>query len=182
VTIKRIVLIPFWVQDILARNKMQLADCLNVAKLKPIMALNDLLAFAALQRHIVQLVGAPVIGDELYWIWAESVAANPELKKFLNESISVLSGDPTYNREIQSRLFDPDAHTAQYEKPFITYDLSPEVLGVVIYPGYFTDSGNNDLQKSLVSAILKLLYVYEHDHKVAKTPLFKRYLELLSAK
>lgn len=181
-TKKRIVFIPYWVQDVLSRNKMQLADCLDVAKIKPVLALNDLLCFAALQRFSDRLFGRPVTNDELYWIWASSAEGNPEARNFLHSKVSTMSIDESYTTEVQSRLFDVDAHTAQYENPFITYDLTPEVVGVVIYPGYFTSNSNSELQKSFVSAILKVLYVYEPSHEVAKTPLFKRYLELLSTK
>lgn len=181
-SIKRIVLIPHWVQDILSRNKMPLSDCLNVGKIKPVMALSDLLCFAALQKHMQHVFGSPVVGDELYWLWLESVGDNAELRKFVNDSVMGLSRDPSYNREVYSRLFEEDSKNVHQENAFITYDLSPEVVGVVIHPGFFVSQHNLELQKSLVKAILKVLYVYAPSHEVAKTPLFKRYLELLNGK
>jgi hypothetical protein len=181
VTKKRVVLIPYWVQDILNRNKMPLADCLDIGKMKPVLALNDLLGMAALQNFFPTVLGSD-FPDELWWVWQTSTADNAELKKFMDAYVTNLGNNPVYVNVVQSRLFDEDAKHFVYENPFITYDLSPETLGVVIYPGFFVGNDIVELQKSLIKAILKVLYVYDPSHEVAKTPLFKRYLELLAVK
>ncbi len=68
----------------------------------------------------------------------------------------------------------------RYKEPFATYDLTPEVAGVVIYPGYFTTDTIQKYQHELIVSILKVFYVYSAYHEVCKTPFFKRYLELLA--
>lgn len=179
---KQIVLIPFWIQEIMKRNNMPLAECLEFPKVKPVMALNDLVEFSALQEHMDFVLGTKFAGTHLYWVWASSIPngnADSELMQALN-SASTLSKDESFQKELKSRLFDTAAKSSHYKEPFITYDLSPTVVGVVIYPGFFDRENNTALQKPLVEAILKVLYVYEPSHEVAKTPLFKRYLELLS--
>lgn len=179
---KRIVLIPYWVQDTMQRKKLNLVDCLDFNKVMSVMAISDLVGFSALQEFFPHVLGNVQFYDELYTLWFQSVQANPVAGSYLANNITPFVRLDETKKEVAERLFSSDAKTAQHENAFITYDLSPEVLGVVIYPGFFVREGDVELQKSLVKAILKVLYVYEPSHEVAKTPLFKRYLELLAVK
>lgn len=179
---KDIILIPYWIQETLQRNQLPLAACLDFAKIKPIMALSDLTAFAALDEFQKQIIGIESnTWKDIVWHWSGSIPnTDPTLKDFLWNTVNSLSKDRSLTEEVKARLFDSDARTSQYKNAFITYDLSPTVAGVVIYPGFFVSEGIVELQKPLIDSLLKLLYVYEPSHEVAKTPLFKRYLELLA--
>lgn len=177
---KEIVLIPFWVQEILQRNQLPLEACLKLDTIKPLMSLNDLVCFLALQSYTDKLLGTKYVEDRLVWVWADSIVENNlGLKDFLWKTLLALSSDASFRKEVEARLLSEDGKVDQYKEPFITYDLPSGVVGVVIYPGFFTGAGVSENQKPLVEAILKVLYVYESTHEVAKTPLFKRYLELL---
>ncbi len=178
---KAIVLIPHWVQEILQRNQLPLSACLDLEKIKPIMSLNDLVSFAALQSFYKQITGADSPMNSLLWVWSQSFpTTNVEMKDFLWNKVNTLSSDASFKNEVKTRLLSADARVSQHKDAFITYDLQPQVVGVVIFPGFFVGEYGSEFQKPLVEAILKLLYVYESTHEVAKTPLFKRYLELLS--
>lgn len=179
---KQIVLIPFWVQEVLQRNQLPLSACLDLEKIKPLMSLNDLVGFLTLQKYMDKILGTKYVHDELTWVWSRGIQnGNTQLNDFLWKTLNTLAGDLTFHKEVESRLLDADAKTDQYKEPFITYDLPQGIVGVVIFPGFFADAGVSEFQKPLVEAILKLLYVYESSHEVAKTPLFKRYLELLAS-
>jgi hypothetical protein len=181
---KTVVLIPFWIQETMKRNGLQLADCLKFEVVKPITSLNDLVLFYALQQRDTHLVGKDTyLNNGLYGAWANSIPAdNKELLSFFTDSVTELCRDASFQAELDARLFCADAAQGQYKEAFDIYDLTPEVVGVVVNPGFFVGTGNTELQQSLVEAILKVLYVYEPSHEVAKTPLFKRFLELLSGK
>lgn len=177
---KQIILIPFWVQEILQRNQLPLATCLDLEKLKPLMSLNDLVSFATLQGYSKQVTGVESMND-LVWVWSRNImATNTTMNDFLWKTIVTLEKDQSFRQEVESRLFDADAKQDQHKDAFITYDIASDVMGVVIFPGFFVGDGVSEFQKPVVQAILKLLYVYESTHEVAKTPLFKRYLELLT--
>jgi hypothetical protein len=186
---KQIVLIPYWVQEIMQRNKLPLSDCLDLAKLRPLISLNDLLMFAVMDNCQEEIIGSlpgqdtvPSYFQSIIWEWSKIIPTNEhELNDFCWKSISTISKDVSILNELKERLFCEDAKSSMYEKPFITYDLTPGITGVVIFPGFFTSARKKEFQKPLVEAILKLSYVYDSTHEVAKTPLFKRYLELLAA-
>lgn len=177
---KQIVLIPFWVHEAMTRNQLPLAECLNLPVLRPVLALQDLVGFCTLQNFLRQLTGVEV-SDGLFEHLLDSIPADqPDLKDFFLNQVWAMQGDESFRRDIQARLFEPELKQSCYEEPFITYDLTPTVVGVVIFPGFFTKNGTQELQSNLISAILKVLYVYDTYSEVAKTSLFKRYLELLS--
>ena len=177
---KRIVLIPYWVQEIVKRANLPLAACLEFGKIKAVMSLNDLIGFCTLQQYFKHVLNAEMF-DELFSIWLDSIPNDqPELRSYFTEQVYPLACDDSFRKEIWGRLFEVEARSKQYEVPFITYDLTPTVCGVVICPGYFVNDGTADLQRSLIQAILEVLYVYDTFSDVAKTSLFKRYLELLS--
>lgn len=208
---KNIILIPHWIAEALGRNKLAVADCLNLDRLRNVVSTNDLAGFLALQNQVHHVVG----GDEklnfmydcswiLQTIWVGEEAFNycgadrldlppyahlntqPQRQpdkshpnyRFVYEQLGVLAEDATTVKELTDRLFSFERDRTRYEKPFITYDLTREVAGVVINPGLF---GSSD-QVAVVEAILKLCYVYQPYHEVCMTSWYKRYLELLSVK
>jgi hypothetical protein len=176
---KEFVLIPYWIQETLNRNKLPMSAALDLGKLREVTSVNDLISFYTLQESFDKLVGAPCVSC-LFWAWEENIPMdNTELKKYYNNIVISLSSDPSFRNDIQTRLFDEGAKQDQYKEPFALYDLSPKVTGIVIYPGHFTNKVDKKKQKLIIDAMLKELYVYNTQHEVANLPMFRRYLELL---
>lgn len=179
---KRIVLIPYWIEETLRRNQLPLATCLDFAKLRPLLALSDLIGFSTLQRYTELVTGAKEVYPALSDIWYDSLSKDQaDEREFLLHGVTALDDGQVFRKDIFARLFEAEAKLQQYQEPCITYDLTPGVCGVVIYPGFFGAAATPELQRSLIEAILKVLYVYCTYSEVAQTSLFKRYLELLSA-
>ena len=179
-----IVLIPYWIPEILKRKGLELKDCLDFPKLKPLLSLNDLVSFATLQEYYGKLTGAEE-PSSLIWIWSASIPKDqPELSKYLWDTVSTISMDQTFKNEIETRLFCEGSKLDQYPEPYAVQHLAPEVGGIVIYPGHFILEENSKPvhQKALVVSILKVLYVYNAYNEMCKTSLFKKYLELLAGK
>jgi len=175
-----VMLIPYWIEETLKRNKLPLATCLDFPKLKPLLSINDMIGFSAMCNFDKYLFGAEQNINSAF-VWSNSIPEDqPEVSKYLWNSIAQYDCDESILREVQSRLFDEAAKCDRFTKAFAVHDLSPKVLGVVIYPGYFTKEGKRDLSFSLIGEILKVLYVYLPYHEVVKTPLYRRNLELLS--
>lgn len=147
------------------------------------MAPNELISFASLQAYDNKLMGNTsemLAGNNaLESQWVKSLGSNMTKEGEIRATFS-MSYDQSFTKELEARLFDPESKQDQYEKAAISYDLSPSAVGVVIYPGFFTATKPLEAQQELVTAVLNALYVYNEYHEVARTPWFKRQLELLS--
>jgi len=180
---KVVILIPYWMQEILSRNQLQLSACLDIEKIKPLMSLNDLILYAAMQKseYLKLVTSVPDYHNALVSkLVAKLPTTDKELSNWCWESLIPLSTDPYFDNELSVRLFNQDAKTDKYTKPYDIYDLTPEVCGIVVYPGYFVNGGNEALNIQLLEGVLDTLYVYSTFHEVAKTPFFKQYLKLMS--
>lgn len=180
---KDIILIPFWVAETMKRNQLPLNQCLSFEKIKPLMSLNDLISFLVFQTYTNHVLGSDIYID-LAAIWKNSVPEDkPKLRNECYLDLPKFALDAVNHKEVWDRIFDPTSKHNSYDEkqvPFTVHDLTPELLGIVINPGFFTEPVDPRLQISLIESILKVLYVYDAYHEVAKTSLFKRYLDLLA--
>ena len=113
------------------------------------------------------------------------VTASDENKRLLDNTLLPLSNDLSIDSELQSRMYDSSIYTysgEKEEKPFITYDLTPEIAIIAIEPGRFSEQTSSEEQLSLIEAVLKVLYMYHPYHVIAGSVWFKPYLRLLSLK
>ena len=173
---KEFVLIPFWIANAIKRNGMNLADVLDFTKVSQVGARSDLAPFVTLQQYFPEWVGVNQ-HNELVSRWLGSV--NEQSLKI--QDILAVEADPSYRADVQARLFDPLSKQEEYERAFNIYDLSPEVGGIVIYPGYFTADAVTNYHYELITAILKHLRASGLSHSESSaTPFFQKYLELLT--
>lgn len=181
---KKLMLIPYWIEDALKRNRMSLAECRDFNKIKPVCAVNDLLEFATLQNKAEMVFGKDAWYQSSYDLiatWGSSIAENnTEMYDYLTKNIMSLCHDASFDKELTSRLFTRESRQERYAQPFSVVDLTRDVAGVVIYPGFFCNPVDTRLQLQLIEAVLKVLYVYDSHSEVSKTSLFLRYLDLLS--
>lgn len=179
---RNIILIPSWVHETVKRNGLGISTVLDFKKMRTLLSLQDLAGFLTMENFVSRLTGMPDVHiGSLYFGWSAGILFNEhDVQDFLGKVVSPLADDPSIQKEVAARLFEAGTRESRHENPFICYDLSPEFEGVVINPGFFTQTTDSSLQAELVSAMLKALYVYEPYNEVSKTPLFKRHLELLS--
>lgn len=196
-----IILIPFWIQDILRRNNMEMKECVDFCKLRAVTSIEDLVQFAELQNLITPLLDinskedaiSMYDGNLLYkplsQIWHLHLGdVQHEAHQEIDNKILPLCDGlyPQLNETLIDRLFTEGSAVSQRIEPFAIYELSESVLGVLINPGHFIcDSKkkqivfSNTHRKSLITALLRVLYVYNTECEVAETSLFRKYLELL---
>jgi hypothetical protein len=182
---KDIIIVPHWVHESLHRNGMNLGECLNFEKIRGIFAQADLVQFMAIQQDMNHIHGGPQ-GDygaysALWDAWYKT-AITSEAQALLMNAIGPMSCDPTFHQAARDRLFSAEAKRSRDEEAFITYDIAPEVGAIVVYPGHFTSAVLGELQVRALRAILKVLYVYNTQHEVSRTPWFRQYLTGLSLK
>jgi hypothetical protein len=183
---KDIIIVPHWVHESLHRNGMNLSECLDFEKIRAMFAQADLVQFLAAQYGMGNIVGDANFGTGnayavLWDAWYKS-AITAEAKTLLMNAIMPMSADQTFQQAARDRLFSPEAKRSRDEEAFITYDIAPEVGAIVVYPGHFTSAVLGELQVRALSAILKVLYVYNTQHEVSRTPWFRQYLTGLSLK
>lgn len=177
--LKEVVLIPHWVHEALARQKLPLSECLNFAVLQKMSSVNDLACFYGLQHYIEELVYA---SGTLGRCW-ESTATDNESRVLLMQTILPLAAHLQASGEIESRLFSAQSRLPWHDEPFSIHDITREVGGVVIYPGFFVEEGKpNTYREQLVVGLLKVLYAYNASHEVSGTRLFRHYLDMLSGR
>jgi len=172
-----IYLIPHWILSVLRRNGLNNIDVLNYSKLQRILSMNDLASIQVLQSFGEDLLGTrDVVSSSILYEWYSS--ADNALKESLRKEIEPLAADPILRDTVKERLGDDEARR-QDQPVFEVLPLEDKALMVVLYPGIFTGM-NYDRHFEIVQALLRQLYVYEQQPDVAGTPLFRRYLDLLS--
>lgn len=179
---KRIIVVPFWVQEALHRNNLRLEDLLNFNKVRTVMSTSDLAAFLTLQSQLNAVVGTSDINTyfSLYEAWRTS--STPDNLGFLENSVRALEQTSIPKEELDQRLFVSTPFMKErYKEPFNSYDITPEYGAIVIYPGYFGQA-NAELQLQVVRAVLRLLHMYHEQHDVNSTPWARQYIALLSGK
>lgn len=191
-----LVLIPYWVAEVIDSNGLQLADCIDYEKIRPLLSVHDMATFIAMQdEDRVLLYGnhgqAERSGGHLFDVWKQHTESWPIDSTYKAPvrvasddcgKMRALAYDSTYRADIVTRLYGPDVKLERYTAPYKVVHLAQQVVGVVIYPGFFEERVDVALQHQLVRAVLDVFYVYSRDYaEVAVTPLFKRHLELLSA-
>jgi hypothetical protein len=183
--IKKVVLVPYWVQEALARHHCGLQDALNFDQLVRFINTNDLIGYLSLQDYLLELAGYEVHGNVLETKWNES-ACSDSSKTLLTQTIIPLAHNPEYLEDVSDRLFSQNSvcdRLPHHENAFNVYDSTHDAACIVINPGFFTEEAGSDGHRAaLIVAVLKVLYAYNAYHEVAHTPLFKRYLELLAKK
>lgn len=181
---KRVILIPHWVHETLTRHQLPISEALNFGALRRIVSANDLAGYILLNRlahHTGIEDNHGSCADGMGGVFAQSLT--PEHSSYLFDVVYPLTEMQQFRTDLIDRLFSPDSRSPRYEVPFNIYDLSSEHEGVVINPGFFTgDAGSLQHTFDLVEAVVKALYVYAPLHEVANTPVFLRYLGLLSKK
>lgn len=185
---KNILVIPYWVQEQLARNKLRLPEVLEYEKARQVLSAHDmatLVSAAIVFENVIGKTGdlnacSGVPSNAIVEAWQASATA--EQREDCNRVIS-LSYDDSIVADLRERLLSANAYDERHPQPFITYDLTPTTVGVVIYPGYFVE-GTDYQDKSilLLESILRVFYAYDSHHEVAKHECFKHYLHLLSSR
>lgn len=185
---KTILVIPFWVQEQLNRNKLRLQELLEFGKARKVLSAHDMATAATAFTYWEHLAGVerndndiyPVEENSIQSIWRASATAEEqeELERVLN-----LSYDSSIIEDLRHRLFEAESFDERHQQPFNTYDLTPDTVAVVVYPGYFVKGAAfQDRSVQLLESVLRVFYAYDSHHEVAKHSCFKQYLRLLSSR
>lgn len=175
----KLILIPHWVDEALHRHGMSTSEILNFSKVRTVLSMSDLVSVMALQSFADKIVGpGGVVRDSITYEWTAS-ASSEEDKEFLTKQMWPLAGDEHQRDLVSGQLFSEESSSG-YKQAYKVVALDDKAIGVIIYPGFFTEARAADHHLNVIRDVLKQLYVYEEHSSVAATPLTLRYLELLS--
>lgn len=177
---KTFVLVPYWADEALRRAKQPVSGLLDFSKARQLYSTNDLAQILVLQPDLGNLADIqpgmePATTLISHWY---SVRC-PEDRAFLDNTVVPISMNGETTREARTRLFDPSVRRERDTCAFNTYDITPQVGAVVIYPGWFQLGVQTSLQLELIEAVLKAFYVFQTHTEVASSPWFKQYLQTL---
>lgn len=111
--------------------------------------------------------------------------------RLARNSVDALASSDHTTQILFERLYTEEGADSKFDTPYQIVDLGRQHVGVVIHPGYFIETTDSAVdrelqflrQYDLVRAILLALYVQAPGfHLVASSPVFLRYLSLLSKK
>lgn len=169
---KEVFVIPYWIENVLNRNKLPLSTVLDLVKLRSITSAEDLVLMILLNKNNAPIYGVTKEHFSLFLHWnknEESAAIYQQLMLLL----------PLHEASLEERLFNESNLSVSYANPFQIKDIDYDNFCIVIYPGYFGSPKAAQYQNDLVYQYLKLWYGYSNYDVMARDPLFKRYLSQL---
>lgn len=195
-TTRSIVFLPYWVEEVLHRHGLNVADALDYQKIRKYLTPEDMTLCLALNNMVETIVGktplipvsndnavaSPVLSGNLHWFWGDLSVKEGADRAFYSSTIAAPSYSEAVRNELNERLFSPESREERFTDPLIIYDATPDAGIVVVYPGFFLYNGSSDelYLRAIMDILQKSLYVYAPVHEVARTEWFKRYLELLA--
>lgn len=175
VTEKSFILVPFWVEDVLQRNKLPMASILDYGKMAELMSLEDRSAFLTIQRASKIALLSSTYNSHLLGSWEQS--APEEQKAVLDSAVVPMSYSETASQDTYERLALGDKRPQ--EAPWRIVDFDRNAVAIVLMPGIVESLQCSETALKLVKEILSLFYGYYEVHRVSQMPIFGKYLELL---
>ena len=176
---KAIIVIPYWVETALKRNKHELKDCLDYNVVRQCLSIEDILEFVSLENNNKFDFMQGMFSETLFSGWMKS--ADKDLLVELDSTIRPL----LYNKDISNRAlvrFNDTYIKDKESETFKVVDISREVVAVVLYPGFISSSTNIVTSFKIIKKLLKTMYIYSKVNTVSYHPLFGMYLKLLLKK
>lgn len=174
---KAMVLVPYWVENVLKRNRLKFTDVLNYAKMRELMSVEDVSAFLHFQTTdwIAPLRGAEC--SILLSSWEQTRSAN-DPTELASVVIPLSQSEATANDAMQRNLVPAmDLDIPVYQ----LVDVEREVLIVVIREGFSEVMQDNAKALDFLRDVLKQYYIYMDVHQVSTLQVFRNYLERLNA-
>lgn len=195
-----VIAVPYWMMTVVRRHNKEPSVFLDFGALEKMFSFEDLTIFSHLNTNDLNDFIGVTNNIEFLWggyFWNDAGLGNRDaLTKEDKDKIDLISSvaysDPAPDQTLKDRLFCVDNNSSYdtYPNPYEIYDIGRNVVIAVIYPGYFTgvfvDTKTTPEQVNTLFVFIRDLVqkalVYNSFDAVAATPLFERYMQLLSIK
>lgn len=179
----RTIILPYWIDRVLKRNKLDYIDILNYDRLRKVLSVEDFALFLAANRSIGQESFDSIFGNSFIEFDFYCQKSNPEKSNELNNIIVPLSESETTRSALYERLLKPDFDYQDDLSSGQLYrfqTLNDQSLLVFVERGLLNAFENRDFAKAFISDYLKALYSLLPISDVSNSyTAFERYLDLL---
>lgn len=176
---KKIIIVPSWIQRVLERERRSIKEVLSFKHLNEVISPADIRAFLLLQSHAILKDYHIGENDASALIEAWTTTGGAEACKELSSLVNP-STEQTLDKEKLNLLMSGEERKSGNEKTFSVVDGDSNTLLLVLKSEYF---GGEDYEKqdaNIVENILRVLYGEFLQEDIAQTPIFKRYVTILS--
>lgn len=176
---KNVVIVPSWIQRVLAREHLAVKDVLCYTKLCDLLAPADLRAMVLLQSHgpfceyhVTDFDSSALLKA---WITGMSQEKISEMESLLN-----LHGDKQLDKDHLKFLIQGETRQSDVQKGYEVIPGDSNIILLVLKDGYFGSEDYNNQDINTVENILRVLYGEFVPEQVAQTPIFRRYVKAVS--
>ena len=175
---RKIVIVPSLIKDVLCRQRMSIKDVLSYSKLCEILAPADLSAFLKFQSHGAYKDYLISESDScaLLDIWRQGCSSDQadSLELLVRHSAETSLDKDYFNHFLNSSV--------QEEKSFEVIQSDFETILLVINKNISSNQDYTEQNINIVENILRLLYGEFVQEEIARLPIFMRYVNMLSKK
>ncbi len=175
---KNIIIVPSWIQRLLARENRSIKEVLNYSKLCELVAPADMRALILLQSygpfteyHITDSDSTALLNT-----WKKNLS--PQQLDELN--VLVTSGQSTQlDKDHLKHLISGETRNDDCSKGFEVIPGDHYTLLLVLKDGYFGDQDYETQDANVIENIIRVLYGEFVQEDVARTSIFRRYVRNL---
>ncbi len=178
-----LIIIPSFIAETLSRKNIPIKSVVDFNKIKDVLSVNDIATFLGIQdsKYWKLLVPTSLKNEEytnfnFYTLLSNS--ADTVNRKHFDSIYSHLVDTRQCDKEILERLFNANNKNSDSEKPYEMIDIADQLVGVIIYPGYFPEESIKNPNK-ILSDIIKKMYVYHPLDEIAKSCFYRPYIASL---
>ena len=173
---KAMVIVPYWVENVLKRNRLAFTEVLNYGKMRGLMSVEDLSAFLYLQRADKIDLFKNAVNTYLLSSW-EQTRSSDEKTELVSVVVPLSYSEETVN-DVVERLSQVQEDTEQNAYDIV--DFAREAFVVVLRKGFMQSMATPVKQLDFVRDLLKLYYCYYEPHEVSSLQIFQNYLDRLN--
>ncbi len=166
----KFVFFPSWVIRSARYNERSLSSLLDIQTLHSFLPVEDISVIFVLNEMLSDMI-------------EDKTAINTLLNEWSGSSIFLHTVEPTIEparQVIMDRLFDESLKDDKDGVAFSLFELTKDVFGVCINPGYFCGDTKNHDVASLRRAILERAYSQEPLHRVVSRGVFASFFKNLT--
>jgi hypothetical protein len=191
---KEIILIPYWVENVLTRNKLNLDTVLNYSELSKVLSTNDIAQMVTLENYEQNVLMLGLTNNRLMQCWGVNSAQGSQSMEL--DFIIKLASDNDVIKDLINRLsistdFDTMCPEDQVgiindnnvvDGTFFKFvDINKDISAIIAKEDFISTINKKQTNAlDLIRVVLKNLHTYYSVAEVARFKIFDQYVKLLN--
>lgn len=176
---KKLIVVPTWIQGALERERRSIVDVLSFQKLSEVISFADIQSFLLLQSHAFVKNYHIGVNDATALVSAWSATGGEDKASEFSSLVNPTTQE-SLNKDKLNLLINGEERDSEKEKWHGVFHGDHNNLLLVLKSGHFGSQDYEEQDANIVENILRVLYGEFVQEEVAQTPIFKRYVALLS--